>query len=140
MKCTSLLIAALGLATYSAAWDVTGYPYVSDCNVASDGSYRVYLGTDSKTCHNMAGGDAGASCRQFTDGGFSHGDCSSALVTPASVLVSGSNQCKFYLHPGCTGVATTVEPGDENVCRSGAFQSWACVGLTALLNLATSFS
>lgn len=129
MKCTGLLIAALSLATSSAAWEVTAYPYVYDCNVASDGSYRIYDGTDSKTCHNMAGGDAGASCRQFSNGGFSHGDCSSALVIPASVVVSGSNQCKFYTHTGCTGVATTVSPGNGNVCQSGAFQSWACVSL-----------
>ncbi|KAI0420318.1 hypothetical protein F5X98DRAFT_333123 [Xylaria grammica] len=126
MKCTSFLIAALGLAASSAAWDVTAYPYVYDCNVDPNGSYRVYVGTDSKTCHNMAGGDAGASCRQFTNGGLSHQDCSSALVTPASVLVRDSNQCKFYTHTDCRGVATTVEPGDEIVCRSGAFQSWAC--------------
>ncbi|KAF2971702.1 hypothetical protein GQX73_g1826 [Xylaria multiplex] len=126
MKFTSILITALGLATSSTAWDVTAYPYVSECNVLSDGSYRVYRGTDSETCHNMGGGDAGASCRQFHYGGGSYEDCSSELITPASVQVGGSPQCKFYSHTNCRGIETTIEPDGGNVCSEGAYLSWAC--------------
>ncbi|KAI0530198.1 hypothetical protein GGR58DRAFT_494332 [Xylaria digitata] len=126
MKFTSILITALGLATSSAAWDVTAYPYVRKCNVQSDGSYRVYRGTDSETCHNMGGGDVGASYRQFHYGGGSYEDCSSELITLASVQVGGSPQCKFYTHTNCRGIATTIEPNGENVCSEGAFLSWAC--------------
>ncbi|KAH8165606.1 hypothetical protein CIB48_g2644 [Xylaria polymorpha] len=126
MKFTSILITALGLATSTAAWDVTAYATANKCRVSSDGSYRVYRGTDSKTCHNMRGGDSGATCRQFHYGGGSYEDCSSELVTPRSVQVGGSPQCKFYTHTDCRGIATTVEPDGGNVCQKGGFLSWAC--------------
>ncbi len=128
MKFPNIWITALVLTTSSHAWDVTAYPDVYKCKVQSGGSYRVYRGTDSEVCHNMGGGDVGASCRQFHDGGGSYEDCSSELIPSASVQVGGSPQCKFYTHTDCRGVATTVEPDGGNVCSKGDYLSWACVG------------
>ncbi|GAW23503.1 hypothetical protein ANO14919_130620 [Xylariales sp. No.14919] len=126
MKFTGVLIAGLGLATSAVAWDVTAYQDANKCRPASDGSYRVYRGTDSETCHNMRGGDSGATCRQFYYGGGSYEDCSSELITPLSVQVGGSPQCKFYTNTDCRGIATTIDTNGENVCSKGGYLSWAC--------------
>ncbi|QLI71171.1 uncharacterized protein G6M90_00g077260 [Metarhizium brunneum] len=74
------LVAVSALAGFSYAWDVTSYRYISDCRVHDDGAYRYYEGSDSKTCHNLAGGDSGASCTQYTNGGDHHANCDGERV------------------------------------------------------------
>ncbi|KFG81321.1 hypothetical protein MANI_024032 [Metarhizium anisopliae] len=97
------LVAVSVLAGFSYAWDVTSYRYISDCRVHDDGAYRYYEGSDSKTCHNLAGGDSGASCTQYTNGGDHHANCDGNMVVPGSIYVGGDTRCAFFTDTNCRG-------------------------------------
>lgn len=131
MRVSTLLPAALCLTVPVAAWSVTSYTNIGDCDVHSDGDYRSYDGTDTKQCHDMAGADSSMTCRQFLNGGREwHDNCGQEVVTSGSVWIRFSRECEFFTDTSCRGTSKKAGGGE---CLEGAFKSFACVRILHLL-------
>lgn len=101
-------------------WTLTAYTG-NNC----DGDYDLIElhGAETSACYNIRElgtdvGDTGASCRYFTDGGFSQASCVSSPASMVfwSFIVTGGT-CTIYNEQDCDSKGTNFELQTTNGCK-----------------------
>ncbi|KAF4978440.1 hypothetical protein FZEAL_5165 [Fusarium zealandicum] len=101
----------LAAISHAAAWHVTAYNNVQDCNPNDETEYQILEGNQGN-CYSFGWSMPGVSCGHYIRGGAENKGCAGKFNAVAMYFHAGSN-CQVYAEDDCRGVSTVRS---ENEC------------------------
>ncbi|KAF5024474.1 hypothetical protein F66182_3414 [Fusarium sp. NRRL 66182] len=125
-------LAVLAAVSRAAAWSLTTYNNVADCNANDQTEYRALEGGGFE-CFTFGRDLPGVSCKHFIRGGAENGGCFGYLYAQG-FLVGQNTICELYAEEDCRGDLRTASTASNLVCLNsdgvvngrGTFASFKC--------------